>query len=251
MEKVLATLAVVFIVLLTWSLIRGHAASVAIAQQQAIVQQAQQQAAVLQAQKKVSDQARDAAQAEATGYKADAERFLADANAKGKTIAALQAKLKAMGPQAPAADPGTLPVEPQALAAAYANEGFPPTLVGTTLGWPVVPAREMLGLVQDGKQYPAALVRIDTMGQEITLHEAKETDLAGAVSQQTARGEALDTALADAKQGEVDCEGVVAQKDIVIAAEQEEVKDEAKKGFWHTTLGAGIGIVVGVLLHLL
>jgi hypothetical protein len=109
----------------------------------------------------------------------------------------------------------------------------------------------MLGLIQDGKQYPEALTRIDALGQEVTLHEQKESDLTTAVTDQTKRGDSLDTALTDSKAAESDCEQAGAQKDIVIAADKAQIKDAKKQRITWGAIGAAAGTAFGVLLHLL
>ena len=250
-EKIIAILAGAFALLLVWALVRGHIASQKVAEQAQIAAVATQKAAALEAQKVVADKARDAAQADAQGYKADAENFLALSNAKDVSIAKLKAKIAAMGAQAPVTNPAKLPADAKDLASAFTTEGFQPTEVGPTMGWPLVMAPPMLGLIQDGKQYPEALARIDALGQEVTLHEQKETDLAAAVNDQTKRGDSLDGALTDSKTAESDCEQAGQQKDIVIAADKTIIKQEKKqKTVWGVISGVA-GTVFGILIHLL
>lgn len=250
-EKIITTLAVAFALLLVWALVRGNNASVDAAKQAGIATAATQKAAQFEAQKVAADKDRDAAQTTAEGYKADAENFLALSMAKDSDIAKLKAKIAAMGAQKPVTNPSSLPTDAKGLAAAFTTEGFPPSEVGPTMGFPLVMAPPMLGLIQDGKQYPEALTRIDALGQEVTLHEQKETDLASAMDNQTKRGDSLDSALADSKTAESDCEQAGAQKDIVIAADKAEIKDVKKQRTTWGAIGAAAGTILGVLLHLL
>jgi hypothetical protein len=250
-EKIIAVIAGVFALLLMWALVRGHDASVDAAKQAGIAALATQKAAQFEAQKVSADKDRDIAKSDADGYKSDAENFLALSHAKDATIATLKAKIAAMGAQKPVTNPSSLPTDAQSLAADFTTEGFPPSEIGATMGWPLTMAPSMLGLIQDGKQYPEALTRIDALGQEVTLHEQKEADLTTAVTDQTKRGDSLDTALASSKVAESDCEQAGAQKDIVIAADKAQIKDAKKQRITWGAIGAAAGTAFGVLLHLL
>jgi hypothetical protein len=241
LEKILSISVGGVLVLL---LVVGHCESKSVTKQQAIAAQALQEAKEDAAKVVEADKARDTAKAQADGFKAQSEAALTQSKSKDKDIAALKAKLAAMKPQPPVTNDATLPTDPQGLAADYTAQGFPPSEVGPTMGWPVASVVPMLGLLIDGKQYPSALERIDDLTQENTLHEQKEADLTTALGDQTKRGDSLDMALADSKQAEVACADEVTDLKTAVTADQKIIKSEKVQKFTWGAVGAVAGWVI-------
>jgi hypothetical protein len=194
-----------------------------------------------QARVKVANDARDAAQVQADAWKGQAENALTKVKAKDAEIAKLQARLAGLKPQAVPA--GAAPKDAKPLAEAYTAQGFPPTEVGPTMGWPLDAASLMLPLLMDGKNYPSALERISLLGQEVTLHEQKEVSLLDGVTAQTKRADNLEVALTEAKAGEAAAQDVVTDLNAAVKAKDKVIGSEKRgKAIWGTA-GAVLGFL--------
>ena len=244
MTKLEAILIAVCALGLSLALVMHHIDSGTIKEQTAIAAQAIQKAQEDEAKAVAAYQERDAAKAQADAFRGQAEAALAQSHAKDVTLAKLQAQIAAMGAQAPVVAPDTLPQDPKLLAAAFTKEGFQPSLVGKMMGWPVETARPMLGLIQDGKQYPSALARIDAMGQENTILLGQKADLTTAVVEQTKRGDALDTALVASKQGEAASKDETVQLKVAIGAKDKIISAEKRGKVTWGAVGAAAGWLV-------
>ena len=170
-----------------------------------------------------------------------------------KGLKAAQGKLAALPQQKPVSAPASIPAEQAPLAAAYSVVGFPATiLVGGGLGFPISEARPMLGLIEDGQAYPAALERIDDLNAVSSILVEQKTGLQAAVDARTQEAAAQAQATQAAQQGEAACEqevkslqGAVADQQAVVAATDKLVTAEKHKKFWW---GAG-GVAAGVIGH--
>lgn len=102
----------------------------------------------------------------------------------------VEAKLAAMGTQAPATAPESLPTEAPAIAKAMTDAGvkaFPivPTTSGLEVGLATTDARVGLGLIMDGKNYPQAISRIVLLEEEVGVIKEQKTGLEEAVAAKT------------------------------------------------------------------
>ena len=201
-----------------------------------------QKAADDQARVKVADAARDAAMAQAAAWKGQAENALTKVKAKDAEIAKLQARLASLKPQAIPA--GAAPKEAKPLAEAYTAQGFPPSEVGPTMGWPLDAASSMLPLVMDGKNYPSALERISLLGQEVTLHEQKEVSLLDGVNAQTKRADNLEVALTEAKAAEAATQDVVTDLNTAVSAKDKVISAGKVSRYTWGTAGAVLGFLI-------
>lgn len=158
----------------------------------------------------------------------------------------VEARLAAMGPQAPATAVEGLPTEAPAIAKAMTEAGVPavpiiPPVAGAEVGLATGAARHGLGLILDGKNYPEALVRIglleETVGtlkeQKAGLQEAVEAKTQEADSNKAAY-EAESRARASAEEATAIQSKIVDQKDALLK------KERVKK--W---LSGGAGLIVG------
>jgi len=198
--------------------------------------------------KVVSDQLRDAAQTQANSFKTTAQDYLAKATALDDKVKVLKAKLAGMAPLPPVVSLDTVPTDKRALAIAYDAAGFAPVINGESLAFTTVQARPMLVLIEDGKNYPAAVARIGVMGEEVDTLTQQTTELNGAVANQTKRGDALDTALAQSKLGETACENEVADLKVAISAENKIISAEKPKKYLWGIVGVAGGFLLKVLL---
>ena len=170
-----------------------------------------------------------------------------------KGLKAAQGKLAALAPPKPVTASTSIPAEQAPLAVAYTGVGFPATLLPDgALGFPIVEARPMLALIEDGQSYPAALERIGILNDETSILVEQKTGLQAAVDAKTQESAAQAQATQAAQQGDAACEqevkalqGAVADQQAVVAATDKLVTVEKHKKFWW---GAG-GVAAGVIGH--
>ena len=239
-------LIIIFAMLGCFGVYEYHSHTV-VSSQTKIAADALAKAKVMEAAKDQADTDRDAAKKQADVFKGQADAYLSQSNSLEGKVKALQAKLAGMAPLPPVANLVTVPTDTHYLAQAYAAVGFAPVIAGESLAFTTLQARPMLVLVEDGKFYPEALAKISTLSDEVTTISEQKSDLAGAVTKQTQRGDELDLALSKAKTGESDCEGELAQQKVALDAKDKVITQEKhRKVVWGI-----VGAIGGFLLKFL
>jgi hypothetical protein len=207
--------------------------------------------------------ARDGWQAKAVASAGQAQVAVAQAaQAQAQAASALQrakaaeAKLAALRPQPAATVAPKAPLAEPQLAEAFAATGFPPTLLAgpVPLGFTLDQAQPMLGLIQDGQAYPAALERIGLMDQDTAALHQEVDGLQTALTDQVQATGLEHEALTQSQSAEAAAVAQVADVQQEVAdskGQTSAVQTELKAQKFKTWLAGPAGVILGVLLHLL
>lgn len=196
----------------------------------------------------------------ANEFGAIAAQALAKVGAMDARVKALDKRLEALGPMKPATDTAAIPSDAPALAKRFQLAGLPPINVDPPansgeLAFNLNVARPMLGLVEDGKEYPKALESIGVLAEQNGTLKDQTKALSFTVGALQGESSELRGALTASKGALAECEKSGAAKDGIIGAKDEilkqTVKDAVKTKWRWGIKGATGGALVGALIVLL
>ena len=185
-------------------------------------------------------------------WKQTANTAIARVGALEGRLKGVEAKLAAMGPQAPVTNTTGLPREAQAIAQAMTKAGVPaqaiqPPVGELAVGLSAPSAQKGLGLIIDGTNYPQALARIEVMTEETAILEQQKADAIAAEAARKVQADSFEAALHSEEKAKAACEVGSAAKDKLVDETNALLKKERpKKWFW----GLG-GVALTALVFLL
>ena len=150
----------------------------------------------------------------------------------------VEAKLAAMGTQAPVTPTEGLPREAQAIAQAMTKAGVPaqaiqPPVGELAVGLSAPSAQKGLGLIIDGTNYPSALSRIEVLTEEGAILAQQKADAIAAEAARREEATQFEAALHAEEQAKAACETGSAAKDKLVDEANAMLKAERpKKWFW-------------------
>ena len=171
-------------------------------------------------------------------WRQTADTALARVGALEGRLKGVEAKLAAMGPQAPVTPTEGLPREAQAIAQAMTKAGVPaqaiqPPVGELAVGLSAPSAQKGLGLIIDGTNYPSALSRIEVLTEEGAILAQQKADAIAAEAARREEAARFEAALHAEEQAKAACETGSAAKDKLVDEANAMLKAERpKKWFW-------------------
>jgi hypothetical protein len=171
-------------------------------------------------------------------WRQTADTALARMGALEGRLKGVEAKLAAMGTQAPVTPTEGLPREAQAIAQAMTKAGVPaqaiqPPVGELAVGLSAPSAQKGLGLIIDGTNYPSALSRIEVLTEEGAILAQQKADAIAAEAARREEATQFEAALHAEEQAKAACETGSAAKDKLVDEANAMLKAERpKKWFW-------------------